>query len=294
MRTLTTTLLTLLTLTLHAQFDFNRNGFLEPQFHFVMRFEDAKGNRDSVVFGLDDRLYDPNRIPESAFGEKIITTPYDSVFEVRQGVRGSRIAPASKIGIGAYHSSYCDPKFWTSVPFPPALVPIGIHAQHYPVKISWDSTLFNTTCFAKTSLFSNTTYRFVAKLRSQRSFILRENQFGRPAFTEKVLLQNGKTVDAMVMYLALESENIVPTHELAEEIPIRMYPNPVQDILQVQSPEHIQSLYISDALGHLMPIQEANYASGGLDISMLPEGVYFIKIISTDNRIHTQKICIAR
>jgi hypothetical protein len=206
MHTLTTTLLALLTtLTLHAQFDFNRNGFLEPQFHFVMRFEDAKGNRDSVVFGLDDRLYHPISLHPSLFGEKFITTPYDSVFEVRLGVMGSYLETTSKIGIYPYGFGLCNPSIWTS--FYPGIRAIGIYAQHYPVKISWDSTLFNTICYAKTSLYSNRIYRFVAKLRNQRSFILEKNQFEPPFNTEKILLQNGKTVNVPVLYLVPRPAN---------------------------------------------------------------------------------------
>jgi len=57
-----------------------------PQFQMTIHFEDAVGNKDSIIIGYDSNaVFGPNLI-DTQFGESIINEPFDSIFEVRVAV----------------------------------------------------------------------------------------------------------------------------------------------------------------------------------------------------------------
>lgn len=58
------------------------NGQPTAMFEATIWFEDAAGNRDSIVVGYDTLATEDI---DPAFGEAEITSPFDSVFEVRAG-----------------------------------------------------------------------------------------------------------------------------------------------------------------------------------------------------------------
>jgi hypothetical protein len=150
MHTLTTTLLALLTtLTLHAQFDFNRNGFLEPDFYIIIRFEDAKGNKDSVIVGVDERS---EFWADTIFGEKYITAPFDSVFEVRADNTATEPSRyfMTKINIDYYAPWFCTPAYWNLTL--PLYQAIHIRAKYFPVKVSWDQNVIKDRCYRRSNI----------------------------------------------------------------------------------------------------------------------------------------------
>ncbi|MEY8847655.1 T9SS type A sorting domain-containing protein [Psychroserpens sp. XS_ASV72] len=70
---------------------------------------------------------------------------------------------------------------------------------------------------------------------------------------------------------------------------ITIYPNPVTDILYIQSPQKLSSIQLYDALGKLV----ADYKNdlGELHLGHLPNGVYLLKVITDIHQI-TKKIII--
>lgn len=107
-----------------------------PEFEFQLYFEDAAGNKDTLIIG---DAYVATNLIDTLFGEEnIINQPWDSVFEVR----------ASN-------------KYWEGYPFADTTliqtktqivnreevgnnyITFDIRAKKWPVTISWDSTLFH-------------------------------------------------------------------------------------------------------------------------------------------------------
>lgn len=115
-------------------------------FHTTIWFEDAVGNRDSIVVG-----YDPDATTgiDTEFGEVEITVPFDSIFEVRAMCHFDFEQSMSKVII---NRSQFIPAYnchsWAR---------IGIFAwsKYPPVTISWDSAAFLEDRCLRGSFLSN-------------------------------------------------------------------------------------------------------------------------------------------
>ena len=84
---------------------------------------------------------------------------------------------------------------------------------------------------------------------------------------------------------------------LAEVIPVSkptVYPNPVQEILQVYFPdETIRKVEVFDVHSRLLIKQAANNDLVPINVSAYPAGIYFIRI-TTDNRSYMEKVIVKR
>jgi hypothetical protein len=71
---------------------------------------------------------------------------------------------------------------------------------------------------------------------------------------------------------------------------IGVFPNPATDAIWVQSGEEISSIAVYNAFGKLLKINSFFPSkSVKMDIADFPSGVYFIKIITEDAKVTTQK-----
>lgn len=99
----------------------------------------------------------------------------------------------------------------------------------------------------------------------------------------KVMVSNpdgtGKTelltgVDAFAMMLLDLSPSAVNDFH---EVRIEVFPNPVRDVLRFEAPEEMEKAIVSNATGQVVMILDRNeLSSGTLDVSNLPEGLYFL------------------
>lgn len=62
---------------------------------------------------------------------------------------------------------------------------------------------------------------------------------------------------------------------------IKLYPNPVNDQLNFISSENINSISILNLTGQEVLQSKMNSASGQVNVSALPKGIYILKIFST-------------
>ena len=68
-----------------------------------------------------------------------------------------------------------------------------------------------------------------------------------------------------------------PTFDLKD---INIYPNPVKDILNIQSTSAVQKIEIFDANGR--KLQSISMLNNQTDVSNLSSGVYFVKVYAED------------
>lgn len=101
------------------------------QFLIPIWFEDSIGNKDTIWVGGDPNAVSDNLNPQ--FGEVEITTPFDSVFEVRvvhgddsQWRTCKKVIEHNEPTIDCYLG---------------AGTRIIIHAIHWPIKVTWDNSL---------------------------------------------------------------------------------------------------------------------------------------------------------
>ena len=122
------------------------------QFETTLYFEDAIGNRDSVVVGYDTLA---TRDIDPEFGEVEILSPFDSIFEVRAGhFRWPWREKLSKkiIDRGTPASGPLAPEDCYSG----QSVFIYIWARHQPVKVWWDRAVFSERrCYRASALLNH-------------------------------------------------------------------------------------------------------------------------------------------
>jgi hypothetical protein len=112
------------------------------EFVFSMYFEDAAGNRDTLVLGYDINASDSI---DDAFGEiNIISQAWDEDFDVRVTNSLYSVTPGP-------HSMYHTKKqiLKNSCGFDYTILPIltiDIKSNNWPVVATWDSTLFIDNC----------------------------------------------------------------------------------------------------------------------------------------------------
>lgn len=105
-----------------------------PIFEAFLYFEDAIGNKDTLVIGYDTASQNDRIYPE--FGEVWINTPLDSIFEVRAFHVDDFSQKMSKKIIGGCEKTGGAPCYGS------AGARIVVSAKHPPIKIRYDSTQF--------------------------------------------------------------------------------------------------------------------------------------------------------
>src|SRR5690606_38336658 len=70
---------------------------------------------------------------------------------------------------------------------------------------------------------------------------------------------------------------------------LKLYPNPVTDMLQISSKTDINSVEIYNINGQLLMQQELNAPNGQMNLSNLSTGIYFAKV-SANSATETFKI----
>lgn len=73
----------------------------------------------------------------------------------------------------------------------------------------------------------------------------------------------------------------LPIEDMANTT-VEVYPNPVSDILYINSTSDLKSIKVLDATGRVC-INVNNLNSGSIDVSLLPKGLYIIRLESNNN-----------
>ncbi len=103
-------------------------------------FVDAAGNSDSVIVGYDSLA--TNEYNESFDGSNIIANPVSSSFDVRISDAWPKKYYDSTITTFQTKQKTINYSCgdWSSFLY------IDVHADHWPVRVYWDSSRFNDTC----------------------------------------------------------------------------------------------------------------------------------------------------
>ncbi|MBK9672200.1 MAG: T9SS type A sorting domain-containing protein [Bacteroidetes bacterium] len=105
-------------------------------------------------------------------------------------------------------------------------------------------------------------------------------------------VSNGATILDSSWVLTIQNNDFVGIKKQGVEKGISILPNPVKDILTIESAEEIESYQLSNVVG-LLCVEESNLTAKQvkLNLSNYPEGVYFIKI-KTASHISTRKVVV--
>lgn len=250
------------------------------EFSFSLYFEDAMSNRDTLVLG-----YDPAATEgvDAQFGEvNMLYDPFNEEFEVRTGRLFHYIwSPDSFLVKKHIVPPICDGR---SVPFRmPFVEYIYIHCKNFPLTISWD-TVFNKECTDHSFLTDwNPNIWFDAiQGGEQGPFFLKDSTHivltHLNVYNSQVEYVSHNGANLNVIYFALCSEQNFKDITDIEEISTKtvgVYPNPVQDVLNLDTGnDPLDFVRILDLSGRIYKQTNENQ----VDVSALPNGVYIVEL----------------
>jgi len=284
-------------------------------FQATIRFEDAVGNKDSVKIG-----YDPNATDgiDQAFGEIEISTPFDSVFEVRAmsplifDNKLSKIIIQESQFIPAYN---CNDG---------PLIHIFVWSKHQPINVEWDSTIFLNERCLRGSFISNheideLTGPFdldefppvCACMASQDSYTFELTQEALTAHYNSIGYDESVAVSIEAEVEGLGNQTIyglrfrphrifgytpcywitTDTEEPIAATPLSIFPNPSQGVVKITNSElpAFKELKVFDAMGHLVQRISA-IKNSEADLSGLPGGIYQLQAQDKDGKRYVGRV----
>ncbi len=111
-------------------------------------------------------------------------------------------------------------------------------------------------------------------------------QFARQAIKEFIIASTLSTVYVDNIYLHKNTTLATNTFEIAN---VRMYPNPANNVLNIDAKSNIENVSIYNLLGQEVIVETVNKQSASLDISNLQSGVYVVKT-SIDGKIASSRL----
>jgi len=276
-------------------------------FHATIRFEDAMGNKDSVIVGYDpDATYDMD--PE--FGEVEITIPFDSVLEVRAMSAISFNNTFSKVIIE--YSQFIPAFNCNGGP----RIHIFVWSKYQPIKVSWDSTIFLNEQCLRGSFLSNHQEDEVTgpfdldefpplcacmAAQSVQYFELSEEALP----PENSIISIDEEVEGLgiqtIYGLRFKSHRIpdyTPCYWITTDTdepviptaPLAIFPNPSSGAIHIAgaAATAFEQLRVFDAMGKW--VRELGVNHGEADLSGLPAGIYQLQAQGEDGKRYAGRV----
>ena len=256
------------------------------EFSFSMYFEDAVGNKDTLVLGYDPAARDDINIQ---FGEENIShEPFIKDLDVRTGLLENYYMSSDSF----LTKKHISPKTCFTAEYP---IPgyIYIYCKHFPLRISWDLVFIddcNKYSFI-TDWYPGGWFDAVSG-GQQGPFLMKDsasitfNHLNVYDDIENLFQYND--VNLNVLYYSLwYSSNLSSIKKILPGKKI-VYPNPGRDLLYVQTGNgEFESVQILDLSGQIYTESNTN----PIQISTLPEGIYLLKIKLKNNpNVFVQKL----
>jgi hypothetical protein len=269
---------------------------LTPTFEMPLYFEDAHGNKDTLIVGYDrDALYDQLNLQ---FGEVAISTPFDSVLDVRAFHRDDNSQTLTKKIIAWAEGQTCD-LF--------AFNPIIVRAKYLPLTVRYDSMLLNSSAACPNIILARLGDLFNIPEWYEATGYYCMNQTNTiviPNFTDQpplpapdfqtspfeVLGEGIVNIPAMTWVnfnYGPCSPYVVSTNAAIQPkiIPVQVIPNPTQSSSRVvvgSSGDYASSVTLFSAIGQVVSVQSVRLTSGentlDLNIRDISSGVWYVRV----------------
>ena len=274
--------------------------FLTPKHATKIYFTDAKGNSDTLLFGLT-----PNTDPtgwDVLYGElNMIDKAFDATLDARFLYGSGNVKRSIKNSKGD-----CD---GPSYLLKQERFIIGFHAKHLPVTMRWDPKFLQEICVPYQyitrehwidALSENTTIRMHQQdsLLISRAYLdtkvgnsIQEQYFITPT-------NEGKLDTVFLFYMTYSKEkDLVASKEVEENASLQLSPNPVSNDLTVTFSDawlENQAWTVAKIIGidgttYSKKELERNSKNTTLSTENLPSGLYFLNIERSDRRSVNKK-----
>jgi len=246
--------------------------FWGQEFSFSMYFEDAIGNKDTLILGYDPAATDGINLQ---FGEEnIIFEPFIKDLDVRAGKSIEYISYFWPLDI-FLSKKHITPKTcnMTDAPIPEH---VYIYCKHFPLRVSWDP-VFDDDCnrysFIKEWDGSGWIWVTCGMEDTRETFFMRDSDSATFENIGATTLYNCFNLYVLT-YNFWNSPNINSIKKIAPEKPL-IYPNPAKDILYVQTGVgEFESAQIRDLTGRIVLTSSHN----PVQISALRKGAYLLEV----------------
>ncbi len=261
------------------------------EFSFKMYFQDSAGHQDTLTLGYDVNGTDGI---DPQFGEvNIIDVPLNRNLDVRISDEWSRRYDGQ---VGTWHTkTQIVQKRECGLLFP--VNNIDIFTNHWPVTISWDSSLFTNPCL-EASLFTSVmpygwwdTGGFLCLLPLQDTYSFLPNE---DVFSEYYGYVNSNNDTINVFWQTLGDSALIMSSKFKDKAPlvkITLFPNPANTLInfRTETDDNILSGQIISARGEI--IQEfgrQTYAN----VSNIKPGVYVLKLFLETGKTATTRFIV--
>ncbi|MFZ7169006.1 MAG: T9SS type A sorting domain-containing protein [Bacteroidota bacterium] len=259
------------------------------QFSFQMFFSDAIGNKDTITLGYDLTATDSI---DTAFGEtNIISVPLDTNLDVR--ITNAWFTYADAV----YFHLKKQIVFYDCSLHNLNIQPINIVTQHWPVTMTWNNSIFNDSC-NNGSVFTGINPAGWWDTGCP-SGLLQQVFLGDDSITFNsnfdlgwfgYINSDGDSIP--VFWQAFGDSTILTTgiNELPQQcISVKVFPNPGSTYITVQANNSFGQLSLISILNSYGQIVLKTQQISRIDISELPDGIYFIKTENTKGEFTTSK-----
>ena len=278
-------------------------------FETTLYFEDAVGNRDTIVIGHDP---DANDSFNPEFGEVDLNMSWDSVFEVRASHSEDAFYYDNPIPLEDVFSKKIIGATNGGIDFNNNCIPfkrdIMIHISHkfFPLKISWNPADFNNVCsinstitphqnplvtfewwtnpyaLAGSACMADTNELIIHTFNDQWLNIFAMDQIegvglGR---VDGILVSFGNQAD----WDSPCDKNLVNVDFIDQPVRFSVFPNPTTGFVNLESDEML-IWQLFDTRGKLL----ATGNEPSLDLTARPNGIYFLSVAAPDGGRSTVK-----
>ncbi len=222
----------------------------QEEFSFQIFFEDALGNRDTVTVGYDENA---SHALESVFGEEdIISLPWVNQCEVRISNYTKTFHTKKQI-----IKNHCGESWGNWIP-----MMIYVKNPQFPLKISWDYTIFQNECIIGT-VFANIPDHLWFNLYRTAYFIKGTNEITYTNIPlNDIYLNYIDPADSLPVYSFwlrfADSSLITLGTDILDKNKVDVYPNPFINEFTVSSDIPLSDIHITDLLGNRIGFEIQN------------------------------------
>lgn len=291
----------------------------QAEFETSFFFEDAVGNKDTIILGADTSA---DFLENIHLGETLLTDPWDEEFEVRVAERDNY----------HFYVFFGDPLYLYNkriqdLPFIPdcgfvSSVIFLMHTNHYPVTVTWDTSIWsshNTECNFDGAFFHHTDetlepFWWTGFDWHYTCLGTRSNYQFDTTHTDPYsgIIDSVNGVGMQFIYgLQLAShefenpispcQSVVSTNDQGgiNTLPYIIYPNPASDFIIIKLPNEIDqsgnevNISIRNSQG-LEILELRNFNSRQIYLDDIPNGIYFATATVRDKLyyVSTQKFVV--
>ena len=278
-----------------------------PRFQMPLYFEDAVGNRDTIIVGYDENASFDTLNPQ--FGESAIDLPFDSIFEVRAVHNDDHNFVTSKKIIENFETGQGDSCGAS------AAVKIFIQAKYLPITVRYDTALVNSSYCHQNMILSPDWFIFLLQYwwDAREYYCMTHTDMVVDTFTHpgaanpgdfwltqpfEVQGQGEKEIPGyfwVIPYFGI-CQNQVSTEAPVTTVPfMTLMPNPVSNLLQIVWPEVFSGrLEVFGSAGNRILLRQALHQSKTteIDVSQLPGGLYFLSAFSKSGQRSVQPFVV--